>query len=450
MIVSEGTTHDRADWVDVLHCSAEQLDELIDRGLFELTRGGNWKLKFVGSLVFQRSVWFCIPSIAETQYTSAPIEPKFLKLLFRVLENYSRRSVDRTAGRDTLGTHLSASEYAMSPMRELELLLALVEWTTTYGFHATDVEYRTTSTNRPIRWSDTINRTLPSHLRTGTAYFEPSSASVLKSPSTLGTIQAHAISSLLSKYRIVAQSLLDASLDLVEEANSIRARSNTPISLSSPDLYESLNETNLDHEKELITLLLSLAAIERAKYDRNQTITLYGTTAFELVWEDMCRLVFGGSNRPGDFLSNPRYRLSARPEEIPVAKQRPDVLCEYRGRALVLDAKYYARFPLTHPSLEDIRKQIFYTMSLPKGTISLCAFLLPSSQTNNPQYLGCAAMIDANSRDKASNDHDERFPVVHCIALPWKRMIDCYLNVRSSSALREEVFDGLLASKELV
>lgn len=441
MIVSEGAADTRIAWLEKFDCSSDELDELIDRGIFELTRDGNWQLKFVGSLVLRKSAWFCIPSIAASQFLSTSLEPKILLLLTRVLERYAKRSVDRVAVHDQIGTHLSTSEYAASPMRELELLLSLLEWTGTYGFHTTDVEHRATGTNRPIRWPDTINRTLPSHLRTSTVYIEPSSISVLRSPSIVGILQAQAILRLLSKYRTVMRSLADVSLDLVEEATTI-----SEAQLPAHDLYELLHETNLDHEKELLVLLLALASIERARFTRDKKIDLYGTTAFELVWEDMCRVVFDSSSTPSEILSNPKYRLPRSTAEISIARQRPDVLCEHGDFVMVLDAKYYTRFPRLRPGLEDIRKQIFYAMSLPASTASLCAFLLPSVHPVDAEYVGSARMMLSSGPGESSIEVDERFPVVHCVGLPWNRMIDCYLNVKSPVALRNEVLDALLAT----
>lgn len=441
MIISEGAAETRTTWLKKFDCSTAEFDELIDRGIFEHTPNGHWRLKFVGSLVLRHNAWFCVPSVAAPEFLSTPTEPKGLLLLIRVLERYAKRSIDRAAGHDQLGTHLSTSEYAASPMRELELLLSLFEWTSTYGFHTNDVEHRATGTNRPIRWSDTINSTLPSHLRTSTVYFEPSSVSVLKSPSIIGILQARVIERLLKKYHTVMRSLSDVSLDLVEEATTI-----AQVPLPAYDLYELLHATNLDHEKELLVVLLALASIENAKYARDKKITLYGTTAFELVWEDMCRVVFTTSSPDSKPFSNPKYHLIDDPAGISVAGQRPDVLYQHGSLVMVFDAKYYARFPHSRPGLEDVRKQIFYSMSLPTGTTSLCAFLLPRTHPIDAEYVGCAKMMLPSESGKTSIEVDKRFPVVHCISLPWNRMIDCYLNIKSPTALQNEVVSTLLAA----
>lgn len=128
-----------------------------------------------------------------------------------------------------------------------------------------------------------------------------------------------------------------------------------------------------------------------------------GTTAFNLVWEDVCRTVLGGWNTDNDYMPHPCWRYRPDGDVMPMVEDFdanfgadcgdggdvsvdsdtliPDVISTVRddgiSRQYVLDAKYYVptwgvkrdglntRGLLSHaPRVGDVIKQYFYLMAI--------------------------------------------------------------------------------------
>jgi hypothetical protein len=444
MLLVEGATYSREEWIALLKCSSGVLDELIDRKIFERLVEGKWTLRFVGTLVFAELAWVCVPKIASEEFSpSVGADLASYDRLSRILEIYAERSTSRKAGHDKIATEIIAEGAASTPLRELELFGALVSWTATYGYHSVETSHRSSGFDKPINWTETLAGCIPVHSRTGTIYNAPICVETIHKPTSLTFCQARFLTTLFAKYRRAVPSLIRGAYELLDEGFRLSDEYAHGKNLSTADLTELLNSTNRDHEKDLVVILLGLTRIEEARHSKHNPVTLYGTTAFEYVWEDMCREVFANNEEQSLTLANPLYLISG--SNRAVSSQRPDSICFEQGKIFILDAKYYVGFPKTSaPALEDIRKQIFYVLSSNHGNEACAAFLFPYSLGREVKYLGHAAMHIAIDADKVAID--ERFPPVHCLGLPWIEMVNCYLGRKANRDIRNVALSMILSA----
>jgi hypothetical protein len=431
MLLIEGVIQSRGDWTNQLTCTTEEFDRLLDRGVFERTRDGAWRLRFVGSLVMVNKLWFCIPKIAANESNPGEMQLGRLEKVLQVLEVYSDRSKKRVAGQDQLAFKFNVSDAATSPLRELEILAALVEWTTSYGFHATEVELLSSGFVHPTHWAKTYASDLPLHTHSGVIYGAPICVDTIRKQSPITLMQAQVLINLVKKYNTVTRQLIANSNDVILEANEILDHCLSFAYLSLSQLQEFFDATNRDHEKDLISLLISYVKINESSREEQHSIKLYGTTAFELVWEDMCRHIFVRDSFKYSDLSNPQYNINISDGPVSISSQRPDIIYQAENTVIIFDAKYYVDFPHSPPALEDVRKQFFYALSLPDGVRSISGFLFPRTSAGHVEYLGHVTMRQPEA-STGELVEDCRFSRIHCIGMPWTSMVDSYLT-RSSS-----------------
>jgi len=442
MLLIEGTTKTRADWLIHLSCTTAEFDYMVDRGAFDPPKAGAWRLRFVGTMMLVDNLWLCLPSIYQADFNIEKFDLIDFERLSQTLEVYSRRSIARNAGHDNVAADLSPTDVSTSPLREIEILAALIDWTFSYGFHTNDAENFSSEFNRATQWSKTLEFSIPIHTKTGTIYDRPISANAARKQTELTGMQAQILLYLLDKYSVVTHRLIDDAYDLITEARIILEYWQEKLPISQPVLQELLDATNRDHEKDLISLLLAFVNIRNVQQKKNEIIKFYGTTAFELVWEDMCRNVFLKESWGDARLSNPRYDIEDFYKNASTSPQRPDIIFSIENIVIVLDAKYYVGFPSIRPNLEDIRKQIFYALSLPAETPSISGFLFPRLNSICVEYLGCVSMHQPLfSDDKFPKDL--RFPSIQCIGLPWKEMVSVYLERSSPKAVHVAIRDQL-------
>ena len=443
MLLIEGTVNTRVDWLIFLSCTPIEFDYMVARGAFDPPKGGGWRLRFVGTLVLVDRLWLCLPSIYQVDINTAKIDLIDFERLSQVLEIYSRRSIARNAGHDDVATQLCPTDVSTKLLRELEILAALIEWTSSYGFHTTDAEHFSSEFNRATQWSKTLEFSMPIHTKTGTVYDRPISLDAVRKQTELTGMQAQILLYLLDKYNVITHRLVDDAYDIVVEARTISEYWRHDLPISQSVLQELLDATNRDHEKDLISLMLAFVTIRNSQQKKKDIVKFYGTTAFELVWEDMCRNIFSNELWDDAKISNPRYEIENFYKNSATSSQRPDIIFCIENIAIVLDAKYYVGFPSVRPDLEDIRKQIFYALSLPAGTSSISGFLFPHLDSSFIEYLGSVSMHEPLSPDGEKYARDLRFPSVRCIGLPWKEMVSTYLEHSSPISLRAAILSQL-------
>lgn len=444
MILTEKKEALLEEWHEILNCEPQTVLKLIDHGVL-VRRDKLWRLEFVGTIVLPRSAWISIPAAAANAQKSSQGSLFSLERLLRVLEEYGNRSKSRKTLTDKLTNYLSLSEKALSPLRELDLLSSLIDWTSSHGFHTAETERASKTFSDPIDWPRTFSQSLAISSPSGLVFDDPARSRTVKHLSSLAIEQAKVISRLIYKYRDVASLTVRFSADLEAEANDLVMPFGEVEDLLLSDLQEAYQATNRDHDKDLISLLIAYQDIQMANNASTPSISLFGTTAFELVWEDICRHLCEGRPISEAQLSRTAYDLEAANSIRWVDSQRPDIVIIENEHTILLDAKYYAKFPQQLPGLEDVRKQIFYQLTLPPEKKGLTAFLIPQHSSASVNYLGLAKIAKPNG---VTADDDYRFPPVHCLGLDWEQALDTYLGSASNNSIKKKII-SILTSKKI-
>lgn len=143
-------------------------------------------------------------------------------------------------------------------------------------------------------------------------------------------------------------------------------------------------ELNIEFNTHKQKLLKSMHAYlsNKNSFTNENFLTLYGTSSYHVIWEDMCSQVFGNKldkqlkdiintksnlrlidiiERP-NWISNYDFNIRAKDTYI------PDLITFFKGKFIIFDAKYYnIKFERDNlagqPGIESISKQYFYELA---------------------------------------------------------------------------------------
>jgi hypothetical protein len=426
----EGAVLTAAQWCEKLSCGPSDLDRMLVDGMLRPQPDGALRLRLVGVAVIGGSVLVSRPDVKWA--TCQKSLSQYVRQLDALLRMYRERSLRRGVTADSIRLCVLDQRVAHQAARAMELFETLLALTAAYGFHEQESRERATVEYGRIDWQSTIAHSVAMHGRGGVVYHQPRTHALCSRLSNLGMLQALALHECGKRYgRLLHDAdpstthILDHAEALVYE-HALAGRGRDLIT----DAEQSIG--NRDHEKEVL-------AAARACYDGlaharggNEIASLWGTTAFHLVWEDMCRCASGCTVLPELVRSEPCYNLNSR--SFPTDRQRPDLAFEERGALFVCDAKYYPRFPETFPGLEDVRKQFFYGLSSHSERVVLC-FLLPGRAEGIIERLGSARM-------QACGEVDSRFPEVHCLLVDWETLCALYIGRTPTLPIRAMIADA--------
>ncbi len=131
----------------------------------------------------------------------------------------------------------------------------------------------------------------------------------------------------------------------------------------------------------VLEVALALISDDRSLRGR-EAFALFGTRAFEYIWEDACREAMGGDDGGlRSTLAMPEWNWT---NHAPTTGegQRPDVIQQFGETVFVVDAKYYFPVPPVMTPWQDIAKQLIYAQSLPIGSDNRLrnAFVFPAAR----------------------------------------------------------------------
>lgn len=144
--------------------------------------------------------------------------------------------------------------------------------------------------------------------------------------------------------------------------------------------------------------------LEEKDYNADLDINLYGTTSFHVLWEDICKKIYGDMYDKNDeykdiitTYTSPVYSIDNKKR----APMRPDIVFKKEDTLFILDAKYYnvleneEELKLNNaPGTYDIIKQFVYVQAFKKrygdSKKYINAFILPG---NNTETLGIISDI---------------------------------------------------------
>lgn len=386
--VLEGTSLKMVEWTDRLRISRREVLDLIEAKILRADSDGVlFRLYFVGIVVFTNSLLFAQPKFGD-------VSPMDLPELLRILRVYFARSGLRRPSVD----RIRDPEYGSSEvLREFDALLGLRDWYFAHGIYRRE-RGRVSGHGRP-HWAKTIAKRTPLLIQGSAVYPSVIAERREGALDDISALQLGVLRHLLDRYGFeVPTSLVHA-----EEATGT-----TVCEWPLPDNQRNYQLRRLAAEQRnaFRTDMLRLFGLLRESLDSRlagatQQLQIYGTTAFYAVWEDACRVALDGhtSIDPAPLVGQPVW-WALDPVGTKVkyeATQLPDIIVVQDDWHIIVDAKYYYRFPQARPGAPDIIKQFYYMESLcaPAEHV-LSVFLLPVPGATVPVFLGYATIEGAH------------------------------------------------------
>lgn len=385
--ILEGTSLKLPEWMSCLRITSQEFNDLVDAKILRSETACVYRLTFVGIVVFANSLLFSQPKFGDTR-------PFSLHDVLRILRTYYGRSPFRRAAVD----RTRDPEYGNEDiLREFDALLALRQWFFANGVYRRD-QAKASSQGRP-HWVKTIAKRNPLLIQGSAIY--PSIIAERREGvyNEISSLQVGMLRQLLVRYGFpVNEALIHA-----EQATGVSI-SHWPLPADQRNYYLSLLsiEQHNAFQTDTLRLLKLLREILDSKLaDVATQIQIYGTTAFYAVWEDSCLVCIGdqASQDPVSMVGRPVWwgRNAVGSKSRYNTTQIPDIIVVRGSWQIIIDAKYYYRFPESHPGAPDIIKQYFYMDSLCVASEHvLSVFLMPMPGAVEPMFLGYATIEGAH------------------------------------------------------
>jgi hypothetical protein len=384
----EGTTLKQSEWIERLQIVESEFRSLLQYRLIALEDSGEYVLRLVGIVVFKRTLLFAQPKFGD-------VCPLALHDVLRMLRVYFRRSVHRRPYVDKIRD----AEYGNSEvLREFDAALGLRDWFYVHGAYRHE-QGGTSEHGRP-HWVKTIAKRSPLLMQGSVVYPSVVAERRERIFNDLSAFQVGVTRLLLERYALEVPSAL---VEAEHAAGSAIADWPLREDRRTYFLRRLAIEQGAAFRTDTLRLLKLLQATLESRLAREAPQPqIYGTTAFYSVWEDACSVAFGAAEGldPADQIGQPVWwtRDSKGVKTRFDARQVPDTIVVRGDWQVVIDAKYYYRFPDARPGGPDIIKQLYYMESLrssPKNLLSV--FILPLPEAIKPTFLGYTT-IDGSAR----------------------------------------------------
>lgn len=387
--VLEGTSLSASEWSARLRVSDQVIQYLSQRGILRPSDDDCLELTFVGIVVFSDSLLFAQPKFGATSQLE-------LSEVLRILRHYFARKSSRKASQDR---ELSPEYGNSEVLREFDALRGLREWFLLHGVYRRE-KALASDRGRP-NWAKTLALRPPLISQESVVY--PSVVAERREGTfnDISALQVGILSRLLERYGIAAPSGLDSTAQVTGNVVD-----HWPISEDRRtylDRIVALEQRGV-YRTDLLNLLKLLREILGSRLaGASMHPQIYGTTAFYSVWEDACRVAVGavGQVDPIESLGQPVWCVQDEQGNAVRYEHRqiPDVVVVRGSWRLVVDAKYYYRFPISRPGAPDIVKQLYYMDALrAKKESVLSLFLVPLPGAIVPKFLGYATIDGAARR----------------------------------------------------
>jgi len=391
-----------------------------------------YQFNFVGVIIIDNLVINVYPKyIPENKFRKSDF-----KQVLKVIKKYNSLHYDL----DYQNDNLEDISY-----NQLSMMIFFIEDYFENGLYSNIQNILEVNGNGEIDWNRTINYTDP----------------IIKDnkPYYVELYTKRKIDDLFDYFRLLHKYIITQCSKKLEKAGLIDLFDLTPVELSSKNLddFGETREILENIEKELhiqfntqkIRLLKSMHAYlsEENSFSNENYLTVYGTSTYHVIWEDICKKVFrdkldkklGELTLPVplnekysqhdkliDIIEKPIWHLKE--GDFKVDTFRPDLITLWRDYFVIFDAKYY-KLKFTpnlekQPGLSDVTKQYLYQLAY-QDFIDLHdfngvknAFLMPTydNEIDNKGYVEIKIL------------HDLKLENIQVIMLPAREMNQLYLD----------------------
>lgn len=338
-----------------------------------------FKFNFVGVIIVDNYIINCYPKYIPNEKN---IERDFAQII-KVIKKYKNLNDDFSWENENLED---------TSFNLLSMMIFFLEDYYENGIYTNIQNIREINGNGEIDWDRTINNIDPI-IKDNKPYY--------------GELYTkYKINDLYDYFRLLHEYIITESSKRLEEAGLIELFDLTPVELSDKSLLdfgeievilEKLEkELHVEFNSHKQKLLKSMHAFISAKnsFTNEEFLTIYGTSTYHVIWEEMCRKVFGnklnkavdGKTKLIQVIKKPIWHLKE--GKFKVDTFRPDLITFWKNYFVIFDAKYY-KLRITsklerQPGLSDVTKQYLYQLAYKdfieehnfKGVKN--AFLLPT------------------------------------------------------------------------
>ena len=330
----------------------------------------SYQLNYVGVIIVSETVINCYPKYIKNEDN---IENDFKQVL-QVLKKYNNSKDDFDYKNDEL-TDIS--------FNLLSMMLFFLEDYYENGVYNKIQNILEINGNGEINWDRTINGNF-AIIQDNKPYY-----------TELQT--RYKIDNLFDYFRLLHEFIITKCSKRLESAGLLELFDLTPVELSDMELDDfgelevilnrltkELNVEFNTHKQKLLKSMHSYLSEDNSFTNENY-LTLYGTSTYHVIWEEICCHVFGDkldkkikdlklpcgsiySNRKLiDIIKRPKWVLNS-DKFHNVKTFKPDLVTFYKDIFIILDAKYYnIKFNEdkleNQPSLSDISKQYLYELA---------------------------------------------------------------------------------------
>ena len=349
----------------------EAFEKLLKYAILD-EKKGKFQVKFVGVIIVNEFVINCYP-----KYIPEDIdEPKDdFKQVLKVIKKYRKLHENI----DYQNEELEDLSY-----NQLSMMIFFLEDYYEMGIYTNTQKILQINGNGEIDWDRTVNYTYPLIKDNKPYYIE------LYTKYNLNDINDY--------FRLLHEYVITTCSKRLEEAGLLELFDLTPIELSDKSqedfgvdefiLNKLSKELNMEFNSHKRKLLRSMHTFieEKNSFSNRNFLTVYGTSTYNVIWEEMCSKVFENKLNStlkelniGDFsntklseiIEKPKWVIKGIYEPKETKPLKPDLIAFYGFSFIILDAKYYnLDFDddnLTgQPGLESITKQYLYQLAFKK------------------------------------------------------------------------------------
>ena len=360
------TKHDILE--EKLEGDKETFDKLLKYALFN-EEEGKFQVKFVGVIIINDFVIKCYPKYI-LEDIDEPEED--FKQVLKVMKKYRKLNENM----DYQNDELEDISY-----NQLSMMIFFLEDYYESGVYANTQKTLQINGNGEIDWDRTINYTYPLIKDNKPYYVE--------------LYTKYNLNDLTDYFRLLHEYIITACSKRLEKAGLLDLFDLTPVELSDkyPEdfggkdfilnkLEKELNVEFNTHKRKLLKSMHTFIN-EKNSFSNKNFLTVYGTSKYNVIWEEMCSKVFENKLKNtlkelnlGDFsntklneiIEKPRWIITDIDEPKKTQPLKPDLIAFYGYNFVILDAKYYnldfSDDKLTgQPGLESITKQYLYQLA---------------------------------------------------------------------------------------
>ena len=422
---------------------AEDID-VFDDSADDPREDGTYQVVYVGVVVIDDLVVYCLP-----KYLQRQADPVDLKPVFSALRRYQSDSED--AGVSVLDEE--------GHTNRISLLIALLSSYDEHGLYTNQERIRQTNGRGPIHWPGTISTHLPILEDESPVYVnyettvsrEVDSDFISRLHSAVVTECSVELErcGLLDVFSLVPIELPDTPLDDFGDPDSVVRR-----------IEQEMNVQFITWKQDVLKLMRSYFELSRS-FERESGLACYGTNSFHVVWEKACKVAFVDmlDKQLSDLPIQLAERWTSRKSEtllgiIPAPKWRvrmadgnlvdcdptdtliPDIVTirpatdEKGAEFHIYDAKYYAPWFGRHlrkvPGIESVTKQLLYQSAYRDFIIdnNICTvknvFLIPCDGDKFVEKGDVSFEVVADEGSPFT-------PYVEVVFAPANTVLDCYV-----------------------